>query len=148
MINDILRLSQLDSVEECVDTEPVDLYEMALNCQDMLEMQANKHQVVVRVKGKSEVVQANRRMMDELIYNLCDNAIRYNRVGGSVNVTIGEEAQHPFVSVKDTGIGMSDDFQKNMFDRRKIRSVSLNVFIVSIRADPNRPVEPDWDLRL
>ncbi len=56
LINDILRLSQLDSVEECVDTEPVDLYEMALNCQDMLEMQANKHQVVVRVKGKSEVV--------------------------------------------------------------------------------------------
>ena len=48
LINDILRLSQLDSVEECVDTEPVDLYEMALNCQDMLEMQANKHQVVVR----------------------------------------------------------------------------------------------------
>ncbi len=52
LINDILRLSQLDSVEECVDTEAVDLYEMALNCRDMLEMQANKHQVVVRVKGR------------------------------------------------------------------------------------------------
>ena len=117
LINDILRLSQLDSVEECVDTEPVDLYEMALNCQDMLEMQANKHQVVVRVKGKSEVVQANRRMMDELIYNLCDNAIRYNRVGGSVNVTIGEEAQHPFVSVKDTGIGVSKEDQERIFER-------------------------------
>ena len=117
MINDILRLSQLDSVEECVDTEPVDLYEMALNCQDMLEMQANKHQVVVRVKGRSEVVQANRRMMDELIYNLCDNAIRYNRVGGSVNVTIGEEAQHPFVSVKDTGIGVSKEDQERIFER-------------------------------
>ena len=115
LINDILRLSQLDSVEECVDTEPVDLYEMALNCQDMLEMQANKHQVVVRVKGRSEVVQANRRMMDELIYNLCDNAIRYNRVGGSVNVTIGEEAQHPFVSVKDTGIGVSKEDQERIF---------------------------------
>ena len=117
LINDILRLSQLDSVEECVDTEPVDLYEMALNCQDMLEMQANKHQVVVRVKGRSEVVQANRRMMDELIYNLCDNAIRYNRVGGSVNVTIGEEAQHPFVSVKDTGIGVSKEDQERIFER-------------------------------
>ena len=99
LINDILRLSQLDSVEECVDTEPVDLYEMALNCQDMLEMQAN------------------RRMMDELIYNLCDNAIRYNRVGGSVNVTIGEEAQHPFVSVKDTGIGVSKEDQERIFER-------------------------------
>ena len=117
LINDILRLSQLDSVEECVDTEPVDLYEMALNCQDMLEMQANKHQVVVRVKGRSEVVQANRRMMDELIYNLCDNAIRYNRVGGSVNVTIGEEAQHPFESVKDTGIGVSKEDQERIFER-------------------------------
>ena len=117
LINDILRLSQLDSVEECVDTEPVDLYEMALNCQDMLEMQANKHQVVVRVKGTSEVIQANRRMIDELIYNLCDNAIRYNRVGGSVNVTIGEEDHHPFVSVKDTGIGVSKEDQERIFER-------------------------------
>ena len=90
------------------------------------------------MKGRSEVVQANRRMMDELIYNLCDNAIRYNRVGGSVNVTIGEEAKHPFVSVKDTGIGVSKEDQERIFER----------FIVSIRADPNRPVEPDWDLRL
>ena len=82
LINDILRLSQLDSVEECVDTEPVDLYEMALNCQDMLEMQANKHQVVVR-RERYEVRLSRQIavMMDELIYNLCDNAIRYNRVG-------------------------------------------------------------------
>ena len=69
------------------------------------------------MKGRSEVVQANRRMMDELIYNLCDNAIRYNRVGGSVNVTIGEEAQHPFVSVKDTGIGVSKEDQERIFER-------------------------------
>ncbi len=56
-------------------------------------------------------------MMDELIYNLCDNAIRYNRVGGSVNVTIGE-AQHPFVSVKkDTGIGVSKEDQERIFER-------------------------------
>ena len=115
LINDILRLSQLDSVEECVDTEAVDLYEMALNCRDMLEMQANKHHVVVRVKGDTEVIQANRRMMEELIYNLCDNAIRYNHSGGSVNVTIGKEDQHPFVAVKDTGIGVSKEDQETNF---------------------------------
>ena len=117
LINDILRLSQLDSVEECVDTEAVDLYEMALNCRDMLEMQANKHHVVVRVKGDTEVIQANRRMMEELIYNLCDNAIRYNHSGGSVNVTIGKEDQHPFVAVKDTGIGVSKEDQERIFER-------------------------------
>lgn len=117
LINDILRLSQLDSVEEYIDAESVDLYEMALNCRDMLEMQANKHQVVVCVKGVTEVVQANRQMMEELIYNLCDNAIRYNHVGGSVTVTVGEEEQHPFVSVKDTGIGVSLEDQKRIFER-------------------------------
>ena len=52
-----------------------------------------------------------------LLENLCDNAIRYNRVGGSVNVTIGEEAQHPFVSVKDTGIGVSKEDQERIFER-------------------------------
>ena len=107
LINDILRLSQLDSVEECVDTEPVDLYEMALNCQDMLEMQANKHQVVVRVKGRSEVVQANRRMMDELIYNLCDNAIE---AAGqcekpSIKLQIAEDNASMYIDIGNTTSG-------------------------------------------
>lgn len=117
LINDILRLSQLDSVEEYLDTEAVDLYEMALNCQDMLQMQAAKNRITMRIKGASQIVQANRQMMEELIYNLCDNAIRYNNAGGEVLVTLGKEEENVFVCVKDTGIGISEKDQERIFER-------------------------------
>ena len=117
LINDILRLSQLDSVEEYLDTEAVDLYELALNCQDMLQMQAAKNRITMRIKGASQIVQANRQMMEELIYNLCDNAIRYNNAGGEVLVTLGKEEENVFVCVKDTGIGISEKDQERIFER-------------------------------
>lgn len=117
LINDILRLSQLDSVEEYLDTEPVELYGMALNCRDMLQMQAGKNRITMKVKGGSQMIQANRQMMDELIFNLCDNAIRYNNTGGEVLVTVGKEDGAVFLSVKDTGIGISEKDQERIFER-------------------------------
>lgn len=117
LINDILRLSQLDSVEEDIDTEPVDLYEMAVNCRDMLKMQADQNCIEVKVKGSAQIVQSNRQMMDELVFNLCDNAIRYNYEGGEVLVTVGEEENAVFLCVKDTGIGISKKDQERIFER-------------------------------
>ncbi len=117
LINDILRLSQLDSVEEYIDTEPVDLYEMALNCRDMFQMQAGRNRITLRVKGTAQTIQANRQMMDELIFNLCDNAIRYNNAGGDVLVTVGREEESVFLCVKDTGIGISQKDQERIFER-------------------------------
>ncbi len=117
LINDILRLSQLDSVEDYLDTEQVDLYEMALNCRDMLEMQAKKNRVAVKVKGSSCRLQANRQMMEELIFNLCDNAIRYNHPGGEALLTVGEENKKVFLCVKDTGIGIPEKDRERIFER-------------------------------
>lgn len=117
LINDILRLSQLDSVEDYLDTEPVDLYEMALNCREMLQMQAGKNRIALKVKGNTRIIQANRQMMDELIFNLCDNAIRYNNAGGEVLVTVAEEEGNTVLSVKDTGIGISESDQERIFER-------------------------------
>ena len=117
LINDILRLSQLDSLEEYVEKEPVDLYEMAIACRDMLKMQAQNNQVTVTVTGESRTVSANRQMMDELIFNLCDNAIRYNRPGGSVSVTVGREPAGIFICVRDTGIGISEKDRERIFER-------------------------------
>lgn len=117
LINDILRLSQLDSVEEVLDAEPVDLYKMAFDCREMLEMQANKHRVTVRIKGESQIVSANRQMMEELIYNLCDNAIRYNHVGGEVMVTVENVEGQTRLSVRDTGIGVSESDRDRIFER-------------------------------
>ena len=101
LINDIIRLSELDvTVREDI-FENVNLYEIAESCVDMLQMSADKHNVTLSIKGSNRIVKANRQMMDELIYNLCDNAIRYNNPGGKVEVTVDEDNGKTFVEVKD-----------------------------------------------
>ena len=77
LINDIIRLSELDVTTEDI-MEELDICDMAANCVEMLQMSAEKHQVQLSFSGEQQMVTANRQMMDELIYNLCDNAIRYN----------------------------------------------------------------------
>ena len=93
LINDIIRLSELDvTVREDI-FENVNLY------------------------GSNRTVKANRQMMDELIYNLCDNAIRYNNPGGKVEVTVDEDNGKTFVEVKDNGIGIPKEHQERIFER-------------------------------
>lgn len=120
LINDILRLSQLDSMEEVPKMEKVDLTDIALSCVEMLQMHAEKHEVMITGKNLEGAVMviANKSMMEELIYNLCDNAIRYNKVGGSVWVTTGYQADgRAYFEVKDNGIGISSEDQMRIFER-------------------------------
>lgn len=117
LINDILRLSQLDSIESELEKEPVDLYEVAQNCRDMLEMQAENNHVSVRVEGEHVILPANRQMIEELIYNLCDNAIRYNNYGGKVDVSVKKTAEGVLLCVEDTGIGISEKDRDRIFER-------------------------------
>lgn len=63
------------------------------------------------------MVMANKGLMDEVFYNLCSNAIRYNKPGGSVTVTVGTKDEHPFLSVSDTGIGIPKECQERVFER-------------------------------
>lgn len=117
LINDIIRLSELDvTVREDI-FENVNLYEIAESCVDMLQMSADKHNVTLSIKGSNRTVKANRQMMDELIYNLCDNAIRYNNPGGKVEVTVDEDNGKTFVEVKDNGIGIPKEHQERIFER-------------------------------
>ena len=83
----------------------------------MLQMSADKHNVTLSIKGSNRTVKANRQMMDELIYNLCDNAIRYNNPGGKVEVTVDEDNGKTFVEVKDNGIGIPKEHQERIFER-------------------------------
>ena len=117
LINDIIRLSELDGTEGEADTELLNLHEMAQNCVEMLSMSAEKHDVTIALSGTECYVTANRQMMEELLYNLCDNAIRYNNPGGSVDVQTYSREGHTNLVVKDTGIGISKEHQERIFER-------------------------------
>lgn len=117
LINDIIRLSELDVMDVDVQFEMVNLYSAAKNCVDMLQVNAESHDVSISVSGRECEIYANKEMIDELIYNLCDNAIRYNNKGGSVKVFVGMENEKTVLSVKDTGIGIPAEHQERVFER-------------------------------
>ena len=117
LINDIIQLSQLDGGKKDVEYRDLDLFPLARECVDMLQMNAQKQNVTIRVQGGEAPVFADKQLMEELIYNLCDNAIRYNKKDGTVTVTTGIENGHTFLSVKDTGIGISAEHQERVFER-------------------------------
>ena len=117
LINDIIQLSQLDGGRKQMEFVNLDLYALAQECVDMLALNAQKQNVTMQVSGKPSMIMADKQLMEELVYNLCDNAIRYNNRGGSVNVTVGQESGHTFLVVKDTGIGISKENQERVFER-------------------------------
>lgn len=117
LINDILRLSELDAGEQGFDFEQMDLYKAAEHCLDMMDMQASKQEITLELIGESQMIFANRELMDELLYNLCSNGIRYNNRGGRVTVTVALENGRTFLSVRDTGIGISREHQERIFER-------------------------------
>ena len=117
LINDIIRLSQMDAPMPDLKFEPVDLAQIAANTFEQLEMSARKADVALQLDAKPAMVEADRQMMDELLYNLCDNAIRYNVHGGSVKLEVRPIRDKVIVCVQDTGIGISPENQEHVFER-------------------------------
>lgn len=116
LINDIIRLSQLDENSESA-TESVDLREVASEVVEVLTASAVKKHVELHLNSEHCVMNGIRRYLYEILYNLCDNAIRYNRDGGQVIVDIQEMDGAIILSVKDTGIGISPEHQNRIFER-------------------------------
>ena len=118
---DILQLSHLDSVSEThaqPDMETVDLLDVAKDCVERQKLNAQRSFISLTYLGESARVLGNRDQLDELCQNLCDNAIRYNRPGGKVQlITSCTRDGHCTLTVKDNGIGIPKDAQSSVFER-------------------------------
>ena len=112
LIEDIIRLSQLDE-GVTLPTENVDLLALAEEVKTVLETRAAEKDVRVSVSGEGFTVNGARRLLYEILYNLCDNAIKYNVPGGSVHI----HAENNRLTVTDTGIGIPEEHQGRVFER-------------------------------
>lgn len=116
LINDIIRLSQLDENSESA-SESVDLYDIAKEVVEVLSASAAKKRVRISLDGEPCVMNGVRRYLYEIVYNLCDNAIRYNKEGGRVTVGLNKNADNVILKVSDTGIGIPVEHQSRVFER-------------------------------
>ena len=116
LIDDIIRLSQLDE-GDAMPTEPVDLLAVSQEAAENLQDAATARDVTVSVTGQPSVIPGVRRLIYEVVYNLCDNAIKYNRDGGRVDVTVAADAGGSSITVADTGIGIAPEHQSRVFER-------------------------------
>ncbi len=116
LIDDIIRLSQLDE-GDAMPTEPVDMLAVSQEAAENLHDAAAARNVTVSVTGQPAVIPGVRRLIYEIVYNLCDNAIKYNRDGGRVDVTVAADAGGSSITVADTGIGIAPEHQGRVFER-------------------------------
>ena len=116
LIDDIIRLSQLDE-GDAMPTEPVDLLAVSQEAAENLHDAAAARNVTVSVTGQPAVLPGVRRLIYEIVYNLCDNAIKYNRDGGRVDVTVAADAGGSSITVADTRIGIAPEHQARVFER-------------------------------
>lgn len=119
LINDILQLSELDTRDFSDDFERVNLSDIVRECMEMLALNAAKQKVTLEREGSPEdcFVLGIAKMLEELVYNLIDNSIRYNKEEGVVKILLTEEKNRIVLRVKDTGIGIPQEFQERIFER-------------------------------
>ena len=116
LIDDIIRLSQLDEGGE-LPAEDVDLYALAKETLSELGSKADNKHIALKLEGGSAVIRGVRRLLSEIIYNLCDNALIYNREGGSVTVSVIDDNTAAVLTVADTGIGIPEEHRNRVFER-------------------------------
>ena len=117
LINDILQLSELDTRDVKLVKESFNLYGTAATCVEMIKVNAEPNQIKMYMKGKPTMMEGDRAMIEELLYNLCSNAIRYNKPNGTVEVMVDTIDGEVVLQVQDTGIGISKQHQERIFER-------------------------------
>ena len=117
LVNDIIKLSRLDEGGHMAQWETVDLYALAQAVEKQLSAAAEAKQVTMTLAGGPAQVRGVPQILEEVLYNLCDNAVAYNRPGGSVTVTVSAGAAEVRVQVLDTGVGIPPDARQRVFER-------------------------------
>ena len=117
LIGDIIKLSRLDENQVPMERESVDLLETARDVVQQLASVARKNGVTLVTNGSHGGVNGVRQVLGEMVYNLCENAVKYNRPGGRVWVDVRQAADHVELCVKDTGIGIPAAEQGRIFER-------------------------------
>ena len=117
LVSDIMKISELDEGTTIFEKEEVDLCELSKDIVKRLSSVADKRNITFNVIGESAVIVGTRKILDEMIYNLCDNAIKYNKDNGTVDVIINQSNNKTSLTVRDTGIGIPSHEQNRVFER-------------------------------
>lgn len=117
LVEDIIKLSHLDEGADDMNRDEVDLYQLAQETIRTLSAEAESLDVRMELRGEKCIVYGIPQLLGGILYNLCDNAIKYNRRGGSVIVTARREARMVSLVVSDTGIGIPAEHQERVFER-------------------------------
>ncbi len=116
LIEDIIRLSQLDEGRQ-MPSEQVDLFELADEVKSVLEGACEAKHINMKLMGEHVCVDGVKRLLYEIIYNLCDNAVKYNNEGGIADIDISSDEKNAYITVRDSGIGIPQDQQERVFER-------------------------------
>ena len=117
LIEDIIRLSRLDEGAEDMQRERIDLYALSGSVIDSLGNEAKENKITVELCGGPAFIWGVRQLVSGMIYNLLDNAIKYNKANGSVKLSVSNEGEFSVVKVSDTGIGIPPEHQSRVFER-------------------------------
>lgn len=139
LINDIMALSKLDEAAGLSDAEVIDLYSLSTEILERLDENALERNISMKISGDHISYTGNRTVLDEVIYNLCDNAIKYNNDGGSLEINLSRIHKNVVITVSDTGIGIPKEHTDRIFERfyrvdksrsGKIKGTGLGLSIV------------------
>ena len=117
LVEDIIKLSHLDEGKVELERQDVDLYELTREIISRLAPQASAKKVHMELTGESVIYNGVRQILDEMVYNICENAIKYNKEGGEIRVWVGNTLNGKKIIVTDTGIGIPKNQQERIFER-------------------------------
>lgn len=117
LVDDIIKISRLDEKNNVFDYEDVNLLSLSRIVAERLKSQADKNNIRISVFGEELSIIGVKQILDEMIHNLCENAVKYNKNGGKVEIRLTSTKEHKILSVIDTGIGISKKHQSRIFER-------------------------------